>query len=301
MEKVKYGGRPNCIRLETEEIELVATTDVGPRIIRLAFNGGDNLFKEFPEQLGKTSGDEWLPFGGHRFWHAPEAAPRTYYPDFDPVEAERTDGAVRLTQPVESTTGMQKELEISLAEDENRITLLHRLTNRNLWTVTAAPWAITVMAEGGRAVFPHEPYRPHPEYLLPARPIVVWHYTDMSDERWTWGRKYIQLRQDPDAETKNKAGILNRRGWAAYLLGENVFVKRFAHVEGGHYPDFGCNCECYTDPEMIEIESLGPLETIEPGASVEHVEDWYLFREEIGESEKELDDKLLPLVEKKPG
>ncbi|HQE83180.1 MAG TPA: hypothetical protein PLM14_09285, partial [Candidatus Hydrogenedentes bacterium] len=76
MEKIAYGGWPNCIRIAKGPIELIATTDVGPRIIRFGFSGGHNLFKEFEEHLGQTGGDEWRSYGGHRLWHAPEASPR---------------------------------------------------------------------------------------------------------------------------------------------------------------------------------------------------------------------------------
>ena len=48
-EKYSYGGWKNCIRLSNGIIELVATTDVGPRIIRFAGLNGENLFKEFKE------------------------------------------------------------------------------------------------------------------------------------------------------------------------------------------------------------------------------------------------------------
>ncbi|GAJ16373.1 unnamed protein product, partial [marine sediment metagenome] len=50
----------------------VVTTDVGPRIVRFGFVGDQNLFREFKQQQGKTGGDKWLIYGGHRFWHAPE-------------------------------------------------------------------------------------------------------------------------------------------------------------------------------------------------------------------------------------
>ena len=50
----------------------MVTGDVGPRIMRFGFVGGQNLLKEFPEQLGK-SGEEKLQLrGGHRVWKAPE-------------------------------------------------------------------------------------------------------------------------------------------------------------------------------------------------------------------------------------
>jgi hypothetical protein len=50
VEKTEYKGWPNCYRVSNGEIELIVTGDVGPRIIRFGFVGGQNLFKEFADQ-----------------------------------------------------------------------------------------------------------------------------------------------------------------------------------------------------------------------------------------------------------
>jgi len=298
MKTIPWGGWKNCVQLVNEEVELIATTDVGPRIVRFGFKGGQNLFKEFPDQVGKTGGSEWLPYGGHRFWHAPEASPRTYFPDNDPVNSRLEDGSLFLIQPIEKTTGMQKKLTITLDAGRNRVRVVHRLVNWNPWDVEAAPWALSVMAPGGRAVLPQEEFRPHPDYLLPARPLVLWHYTNMQDPRWTWGTKYVQLRQDPGASTKQKVGLLNKQGWAAYALKGEVFLKRVAFDPSAGYPDYGCNCEVCTDADILEVETLGPLRKIPgDGGAVEHLEEWFLFKADIGEDEMALDAGLLPLVE----
>lgn len=297
MEKKEYGGWPNCVYLTNGQIELVATTDVGPRVIRFGFVGGQNLFNEYADMLGKTGGDEWRIYGGHRSWHAPEAQPRTYAPDNSPVHHEWNGSTLRLTQDTEHSTGIQKQIEITLDEDNNHVTVLHRYVNRNLWDVRLAPWALSVMAKNGRAIYPQEPYRPHTEYLLPARPLTLWHYTDMQDPRWTWGTKYIQLRQDPAARTPQKIGFKNSPGWSAYVLKGDVFIKRFPWHDGAEYVDFGCNTETFTNEDMLEIESLGPLVTLEANGGVtEHTEHWYLFKAEIGEKESDIDAKLLPLI-----
>ncbi len=296
--KVKYAGWPNCVKLTNGRIELVVTTDVGPRVIRFGFVGGQNLMKEFPAQLGKTGGSAWRPYGGHRFWHAPEVSPRTYAPDNAPVKHSYDGRTLTIVQPTEPSTGMAKEMDITLDSRANCVTLVHRLINNNAWPVEAAPWALTVMTTSGRAIFPQEEYRPHPEYLLPARPLVLWHYSDMSDPRFTWGERFIQLRQDPKAKTKNKVGMKNTLGWGAYTLNGDLFIKRFPFDPAAAYVDFGCNTECYTDPDIIEIESLGPLSTIAPGASVTHTERWYLFKADIPADDARLADKLLPFVKK---
>jgi hypothetical protein len=295
-EKFSYGGWPNCVRLTNGQIEVVITTDVGPRVIRLGFIGGQNLFKEFAEEMGKTGGSEWRSYGGHRLWHAPEAIPRSYFPDNFPVKYQWDGKTLKLIQPIETTTGMVKELEITLDPKDNHVGVVHRLTNKGLWEVELAPWALSVMAAGGRAIFPQEPYRPHPEYVLPARPMVMWAYTDMKDPRWIWGTKYLQLKQDPNAKTKQKVGLGNTLGWAAYYLKGDLFLKRFGYDPKATYPDWGCNTETFTDPNFLEVETLGKLAKLPPGGHTDHVEHWFLQRMQLDESETSLDRNLLPLV-----
>jgi len=299
MEKISYGGWPNCIKLSNGQIELIATTDVGPRIMRFGYIGGQNLLNEYKDQVGKTGGDEWRIYGGHRLWHAPEHIVRTYSLDNSPIKHEWDGRTLTLIQDVEPETGIVKEIEVTLEEKSNCVRVLHRLINKNMWEVEAACWAMSVMAQGGRLILPQEPYRSHPEYLLPARPLVLWHYTDMKDPRWIWGKKYIQLRQVPDATTKQKVGLLNTLGWGAYYLNGELFVKHYPYVAGATYPDMGCNTETFTNDEMLEFETLGPLVKIPAdGGKIEHVEDWFLFKVKVGEDESEIDKKVLPLVKK---
>src|SRR5512135_2850813 len=85
IEKTSYKGWPNCYRISNGAVELVITSDIGPRIMRYGFPGGANFFKEFSETLGKSGEPAWVPRGGHRIWAAPEDAVRTYAPDNRPV------------------------------------------------------------------------------------------------------------------------------------------------------------------------------------------------------------------------
>ncbi len=118
----------------------------------------------------------------------------------------------------------------------------------------------------------------------------------MKDPRWIWGTRYIQLKQDPKATTKQKIGIMNTLGWAAYYLNGDLFLKRFGFDPKATYVDFGCNTETYTDPEMIEVETLGALKQLQPGDKSEHLEGWFLYRVQLDESEASVDKVILPLV-----
>ncbi len=295
MQKVAYAGWPNCLQLSNGQIELIATTDVGPRIIRFGFVEEPNLFSEVPEHIGKTGGNEWKSYGGHRLWHAPEVMPRSYAPDNSPIGHHWDGRTLKLIQAVEESTGIQKEIEVTLEEKQNRVSVLHRLRNKNSWTIEAAPWALSVMRGPGTAIFPQEP---PVNQLLPVRPLALWGYTDMRDPRWNWGTKFIQLKCDPAVDKPQKIGMMNTLGWAAYARDGMVFIKRFIFDPSAVYPDFGCNTESYTRGDMIEVETVGPLRKIEPGTVAEHVEYWFLFKSKIGDSEDEIEMQLAPLLKK---
>jgi hypothetical protein len=293
LEKIPYGGWKNCLKLSGDSVELVVTLDVGPRVIRLGIPGGQNLFKEFDDQMGKTSGTEWLSFGGHRLGHAPEVFPRTYAPDFDPVEYSWKEEVLKLMPKTEPETGIQKEIEISIRNEAFHLT--HRLINRNPWAIEVAPWGLSVMAAGGRLLVPQEVFIPHPTRLTPARPLVLWHFTRMNDPRFTWGDRLIQMREDSQINSKQKFGVRNAQGWAAYELGPDLFIKAIPLIPEAAYPDMGCNCEFFTMPGFLEVESLGPLVKLEPNAATDHLEKWWVIPNiELPNDEKHLIAALNP-------
>jgi len=292
-----YKGWPNCYQLGNGIVDLIATTDVGPRIIRFGFSGGDNMFKEYGETLGKTGGKTWNIYGGHRLWHAPEVDPRSYYPDNWPIALEEHTGFVRLVQPTEKATGIQKEIDVYLDPTAAHVRLVHRLRNLNLWPIELAPWALSVMAQGGKVIVPLPPRGSHPDNLLPVNTLTMWAFTDMSDPRWTWGNKYIMLRQDPAIARPQKIGVMNTEGWAAYANKGCLFVKTFAYVPGAAYADWGCSTETFTNDAMLEVETLGPLVTMQPKAIIEHVEHWWLFKDvPLPANDADVDKHILPKI-----
>ncbi|HZW03385.1 MAG TPA: DUF4380 domain-containing protein [Anaerolineaceae bacterium] len=279
IEKTAYRGWANCYRLANRSVELIVTTDVGPRVIFFGFSGEENEFYEKPEDLGQTGGDQWRLFGGHRLWHAPEKPERTYYPDNHPVRIETDAACVRLTAEAEANTGIEKTIEIELDAEAPVVTVTHRLKNSGVWPVPLAPWALSVMRAGGVAVIPHPPRAPWPEILTPLHSLALWSYTDMADPRWTWGEQYILLRQDPQNARPQKLGVHNTQGWIAYLRNGKAFVKRFDYQPDAAYPDLSSTVEVWTNHEMLEIETLGPYGPLEPGGTVAHRERWQLLRD----------------------
>ena len=296
MQEVVYNGW-NCIRLANSEVELIVTRDIGPRVIRFGFIGGPNVFGEIPADQGGKNEAEWKNRGGHRCWIAPESMPWSYELDNVPyAEAAAISGGVRTRQEPGPVTGIAKELEITLASDKNAVKIVHRYTNKGKGPVDFAPWSISVMGLNGQEIIPLPKKIPHTELLTHNQNWSIWAYTDFADPRWTLGSRYVFLRQDP-TRGPTKLGIAHREGWAAYQREGCLFVKYMSFADGAKYPDGGVNFETFTNQEILEIETLGGLTTLKPGESVEHVENWKLFKDvPLCKTEDDVDRFVKPLV-----
>jgi hypothetical protein len=179
--------------------------------------------------------------------------------------------------------------------------VLHRIRNITSKTIELAPWALSMMAQGGVGIHGFPPRGTHPEVLAPTNPLVMWAFSDLSDKRWQFTRKYLILRQDPvNHGQPQKLGTFNEHTWAAYLLGTDLFIKHFEADPKGTYPDRGCSFETFTNADFLEQETLGPMTKLAPGKSVNHTERWTLHRNiRIPEcTDAELDKVVLPLVAK---
>ncbi|MCL2751820.1 MAG: hypothetical protein FWE62_03590 [Firmicutes bacterium] len=272
-EKINYWGLDDTIRMSNGAAELLIPTALGIRILSYRLAGGENVFKVFEDQIQNKDKPEWQLFGGHRLWTSPEQSPRTYEIDGAPLEsAEITADGLLLTQRTDAVSRIQKRLLVKLDETTARVALTHMLTNAGQWPVRLAPWALTVLRHGGFCAAA-QPARFN--QLLPDRSVVLWPYAGMNDPRVTWGGRVVSVKT-ARAERPFKFGCFCDSGAAVYVIGNTVFRKNFGADKTLKYPDFNVNFECYTNNEMLECESLGPLSTLEHGESAEWIENWSL-------------------------
>ncbi|RPI29287.1 MAG: hypothetical protein EHM61_02140 [Acidobacteria bacterium] len=295
IEKTTYAGWRDCYRVSNGLIQFTATALVGPRIISLSFEGQKNLFHVYPDTAGQCEGDGWKIYGGHRLWHSPEEKVRTYETDNRSIEVEEIADGLFLRQPVEPRSGIQKMIEITMPPSRAQVHVVHRLKDHGVWPIEMAGWALSVMEQGGFAVVPL-PTRYHPDYLLPNRSLTLWPYTDLRDERLLLGKDFVLMRQ---LEGRNpcKLGILSDEEWAAYYLKPCLFVKRFSFAVERRYPDFDSSVEAYTNGDMLELETLSPLQVIPPGSELVHEERWELYDNvDLDFTEESVRAVVLPLV-----
>lgn len=299
-EIIPHAGWNRNLLLANDHVELIVTLDVGPRVISYKNTGGENVFKNFEAELGSSGEDKFVLRGGHRLWIAPEDEVFSYHCDNHPVDfrTEEFTGEIVIDSLHTRSGRIMKTLGISLADGASRVALRHTVRNDGDEPVQIAAWALSVMKPGGIEVIPQPPIGRHPRDLLPNRGIVLWPYTDLSDPRWNFGKKFFTLRQSGEF-LPTKIGLAHREKWIAYVAGDSVFIKTFDHVTGAVYPDGGCNFETFTNSDMLEIESLSPLASLVPGESVSHTENWHLFPipgEVMIESEEALAGWLQPFL-----
>jgi len=270
-----------CVKLENGALGLWLTRSVGPRILGLALRGGENLFAVLSDDSVECPGAGMFSFrGGHRLWYAPEDPLRTYLPDDNPVSIAEIDDGLRVTQPVEAPTGLQKSLTVTLPDQGPGsapcVVVDHKLHNRGRHPIDLAPWAITQLKPGGVAVLPQATALSDEYGLLPNRHIVLWPYTRVDSPQITWGDRYL-LVEATMREGALKIGFPNPDGWLAYAVDDTLFVKQAPYLTGADYYDRGSSSECYCNPRFLELETLGPRTMLAPGESVTHQETWVVY------------------------
>jgi hypothetical protein len=285
-------GWKQVLVLANNEVELLITLDVGPRIISYRHQSGLNLFKTFDDQLGKSGEPDWQIRGGHRLWIAPETT-SSYFPDNHPVSFSLIgENHVRLRTPTEAQSGIEKELEIFLDEKTSKVTINHSMTAARPSISDIALWGLTAFKPGGKAVIPMPPKNLHPNdlsitekksgndaalNLLPNRSISLWAYTDLSDPRFKWHKDRLEINQHANTAS-TKLGFLHQMKTAHYEVDGYRFSKTIDYRQDATYPDGNCNLEIFTDGTMLELESLSPLVALKKDEKIIHTESWSLNR-----------------------
>jgi len=273
-------------------------TEIGPRILYFASKERPefNMFRILPEAGAPTSEGFWHIYGGHRLWSSPEAKPRSYSMDNQPVQITVNGENVEIHGRPEHANSTQKIISVKPL-GKNEVCVTHSIRNIGRWPIKFACWALSIMRKNGFAIIPLQPSKVDEEGLLPDRRVTFWPYSQLSDPRLKLTDGYIFVRQDPKMPNPFKIGAMANPSWTAYWADGIAFVKRFTQ-EQGEYPDFGCNVETYTNSEILELETLGALKTVEPGETIRHTEIWSLLNVgDLAPESQSVKEKLEPLMQ----
>ena len=281
-----YKDYGKVVSISNGVIEAYVTVDIGPRIIRFGYVDGQNIMNDNRSDFSWKDDDayhaffgegrHWESFGGYRVWVTPEGYPETYTPDDRPVNYTVNDDSVVFYALPDEEVGILKTVTIKMAADTADMTVNATVKNISGKEKEFAVWVIAVCAAGGNLIIP---MNTNDTGYLPNRNISVWPYTDLSDSRLRFGKKYVVVSQDVNATTPAKLGFDLNDGTVHYVLGDDVFTKRYDAKHGElPYPDRNCSFETYTNDVMIEVESLSDVKKVENGGTNEITEYWSLSK-----------------------
>jgi hypothetical protein len=276
----EYHGRATR-RLASDHLWVEALATAGPRIVRLGLTGSDeNLLAETPDVGWETPNGRYELFGGHRLWAAPEDPERFAAPDSDGLVVEVDGAGLRLNGARETSTDLVRSIELRLDPAAAAIELRHEICNIGERPVELSPWAITQLPLGGVVILP-QPRAIAGHDVRPNRLLVLWPYTSWDDTRFEPHDGVLMVRADAGPDLK--LGTFSEAGWVGYVRQGILLVRRFDAAPGLRHPDLGCNVETYCGDRFLELELLGPLIELAPGATVVQTERWEVLKVEIGE------------------
>ncbi|GAB3140640.1 DUF4380 domain-containing protein [Amycolatopsis stemonae] len=267
--------------LERGDLRLGLVPELGGRLLSVSRRGvellwrnadllADDLRGEYAPNSGRMG--DWVNYGGDKTWPAPQgwSGPREWAGPPDPVldsgpYTAVVDGdTVTMTSAPDPRTGLRLTRAITILDDGYRLDL--RASNTARHPVRWALWNVTQLPGGGTVT------------AGLARPDVVALVSGTGTPEYTVDGDRLVV---PPQDVVGKLGVPGTAGWVSY----GALTLSFAVDPAGEYPDRGSPLEIWLehplpsplaelgdlDPpaRIVELEVLGPLTTLAPGASAE--------------------------------
>jgi hypothetical protein len=269
--RISYHGWPDCCLIDNGSVEAIVVPAIG-RVMQFRLSGdADGAFWEnraLDGQLHPTGSSEWINFGGDKCWPAPQSdwlrqQDRDWPPPFAfdgaSVKADFCESGVALTSPVDPGFGIEvtRYVQLDAVRPVMRIrTEYHKILGS---PVRVSVWSITQMCDPECiSVLLHK------DSKLP-NGFVRQLETEPHGLHIEGGM--LSLQRHPEQCTKIGADACSM-AW----IGRKLAVRIDAEAGPGEFPDGGCVTEIYTNPDplpYVELETLGPLETMSAGDSIE--------------------------------
>jgi hypothetical protein len=290
-------GYSDCIFLENEKTRVVLGHQSGGRILEYAHLGENVLFLD-PQQNGqiwRPGGPKFSPKAG-RFDVGPEKIvlghPLLWAGEWT---AEITGPrSAKLTSQVDQVLELQLVRKFHLDENSSRLICTQMIVNKSTDKIQRlCHWGRTLAKGGGICVIPLGEYSRFPKnYLMYGPGDVLQFLPEDANVRVRDG--FLEILGPP---RHPKLGLDSAEGWFAYLMPDNLlFLKSYPTYPERVYSEMaGITISIWApaDGSMIELEPIGPMETLKPGHSASFEEEWWLLPFQFPEKGQDVDLKAL--------
>ena len=275
--KTQFEGL-DAVGLTTAKFRMIIVTGAGPRIAHFGKPRGRNLL--FWDSEGKYGRGDWKMRGGHRVWCTRPGADEgeeTYAADNAPCQVKMGRTSVTATAPVDPVTRLQRSLTIRVLDDAS-VAVECRVLNTSDMLWSGGLWALTCTVPTEAST-----------YGIPLGDGTDWDvFTMVTARRWAGHTSRVN---DPQISFTEDNLVIRPQGHEAKrfiqapqgVIGltdtdERItFTKRAPYERNGVYPN-NTNIAFYVGPDnfMVELETMGPMQTVRPGESLIHAEVWKL-------------------------
>jgi hypothetical protein len=280
--KTEFDGL-EAVEISTSKARLVAVTAMGPRIAHFGTRlpggreGKNLLYWDYPRKYHRGP---WRLMGGHRIWATRPGADEgeeTYAEDNQACKVKLTAKGVELHGGVHPVHRTSKSLLIKVLADDT-LQVDNRITNHSEMIWSGGVWSLTCTLPKAATTFG-----------IPLGREGAWDIFVIGYPK-TWGGQ-TSLVNDPAVRLTENCMIIKPQGRVGKKMvlapqgiigmtdpGEKIsFLKQVDYVDGADYP-MGCNLAYYAGKKnfMLEMESMGPNQSVLPGASITSRETWML-------------------------
>ncbi|BAY82862.1 hypothetical protein NIES267_23470 [Calothrix parasitica NIES-267] len=287
--KINYQGWEDSYILSNSQVEAVIVPAIG-RIMQFRFQGGENAFWEDSQIYGKVpnpKSEEWDNFGGDKTWPAPqsewESITKISWPPPDtfdsvPLKVEVQENELTLISEVDPFYGIRFYRQIALEPNQPimKITTTFEKVEGDsqqvsVWTITQFNEPVSVFA------------------AIPQNSIFPQGYNKQSDDlpaNLKVQNGILSLTRDED-----KAHKIGSDASTLLWVGEKTAVRMDSpRIDKAIYPDNNSSSEIYTNynpKTYVELEFLGPLQTLEVGGKIDLTVTYTLIKTTSGNIEEE--------------
>ena len=278
------------VELNNRATRVVLEPSLGGRVLSYALDGVEALQRDAEQEKIVWNGSNVRHPAGGRFDIGPEydghARDQIWFGRWE-IEGTGPRSA-RMTSPTMPESGLQIVRDFTLAESSPHLRCTQWIHNRGTRSLATFHWGRTFVPTGGIAFAPLATGGRFPRGYALGGPAGA---LDFLPEPEPNVRRRDGLLEIVGPPRKAKFSFDVDPGWLAYLATSGLlFIKTFPVFRDRPYGDLAAaNASIWygsfeNTPRWplktfpVEIEPIGPLETLAPGASAKFTEDWWLER-----------------------